>query len=88
MVIYIYNQGAIKLAQNLVFQKLNKYIAIEYHSIWDFIKQQNISLEYWSTKKMIANGFTKPLDSITFKEFVISLGLIIVIELLSNICQK
>ena len=41
----------------------------------DLIKQGNISLEYRSTKEMIADGLTKALGPIAFKEFIKSLGL-------------
>ena len=56
----------IKLAENPVFR---------YHYIRDLIKQGDISLEYRSTKEMIADGFTKPLGPIAFEEFFTSLGL-------------
>ena len=74
-IIYADNQGAIKLAENPVFQKRSKHIAIRYHYIRDLIKQGDISLEYRSTKEMIADGLTKPLGPIAFKEFIKSLGL-------------
>lgn len=38
MIIYINNQGAIKLVENLVFQKRNKYITIQYYYIQNLIQ--------------------------------------------------
>ena len=78
----------IKLAETPLFQKRSKHIAIRYHYIRDLIKQGDISLQYRSTKEMIADGFTKPLGLIAFKEFVTSLGLTTVAELWSDTCQK
>ena len=67
---------AIKLAEYiLVFEKWGKHIAIQYHYIQDFIRQGDISLEYQSTKEMMADGLTKPSGPIAFKEFIKSLGL-------------
>ncbi len=77
-VIYADNQGAIKLAENLIFWKRSKHIVIRYHYICDLIKQGDIILKYWSNKEMIADGLTKPLGPIVFKGFIKSLGLTIV----------
>ncbi len=55
-IIHADNQGAIKLAENSIFQKLSKHIAIRYQYIRDLIKQRDVSLEYRSTKEMIADG--------------------------------
>lgn len=78
MFIYADNQGAIKLAENPVFQKRSKHIAIRYHYIRD------ISLEYRSTKEMIADGLTKPLGPIAFKEFIKSLARTTVAEAMAE----
>lgn len=74
-IIYADNQGAIKLAENPVFQKRSKHIAIKYHYTRDLIKQGEIKLEYRPTKEMIADGLTKPLEPIAFLEFRKALGL-------------
>ncbi len=66
---------AIKLANNPIFQKRSKHIAVKYHYMRDLIKKGEISLEYKQTKEMIADGLTKPLGPIAFKEFVKCLGL-------------
>lgn len=74
-IIYADNQEAIKLAKNLVFQKHSKHIAIKYYYTSDFIKSREIILQYKKMQEMIANGLTKSLGPIAFKEFVKCLGL-------------
>lgn len=49
-VIYADNQGAIKLAENPIFQRRSKHIAVRYHYTRDLIEQKEIKLEYKSTK--------------------------------------
>ena len=75
-VIYADNQGAIKLAENPIFQKRFKHLAVKYHYTRDLIQSGEISLEYKKTQEMIPDGLTKPLGAIAFKEFVKCLGLI------------
>ena len=79
-VIYADNQGAIKLAENPIFQKRSKHIAVKYHYTRDLIQTGEIALEYKKTQEMIADGLTKPLGPIAFKEFVKCLGLMTEVE--------
>jgi len=74
-VIYADNQGAIKLANNPIFQKRSKHIAVKYHYTRDLIQQGEVQLEYKGTTDMIADGLTKPLGPTAFAKFVESLGL-------------
>ena len=74
-VIYADNQGAIKLAENPIFKKRSKHIAVKYHYTRDLIQFGEISLQYKKTQEMIADDLTKPLGPIAFKEFVKHLGL-------------
>lgn len=74
-VMYADNQGAIKLANNPIFQKRSKHIAIKYHYTRDLIKEGELTLEYRSTQEMIADGLTKPLGTTKFAQFVKMLGL-------------
>ena len=76
--IYADNQRAINLANNPTFQKRSKHINIRYHYTRDLIKQGEIKLAYRSTHDMIADGLTKPLESIKFAQFVDGLGLMTV----------
>jgi hypothetical protein len=74
-VIYADNQGAIKLANNPIFQKRTKHIAVKYHYTRDLISQRAIKLEYRPTAKMIADGLIKPLGPVQFKRFIDQLGM-------------
>jgi hypothetical protein len=74
-VIYADNQGAIKLVNNLIFQKRTKHIVVKYHYTRDLISQGAIKLEYRLTAAMIADGLIKPLGSIQFKRFIDQLGM-------------
>ena len=74
-IIYADNQGAIKLAENPVFQRRSKHISIRYHYTRDLIQQGEIKLEYKRTQEMIADGLTKPLSPVAFEKFVNLLGL-------------
>ncbi len=74
IIIYADNQGVIKLANNPIFQKRTKHIAVKYHYTRDLISKGTIKLEYRSTSEMIADGLTKSLGSGQFKRFVEQLG--------------
>lgn len=74
-IFYADNQGAINLAENPIFQKRFKHIAIKYHYNKDFIQSREIILQYKKKQELIADGLTKPLGLIGFKEFVKFLGL-------------
>ena len=74
-VIFADNQGAIKLAENPIFQRRSKHIAVRYHFTRDLIQQGEIELAYRSTQDMVADGLTKPLGPVKFAQFVKGLGL-------------
>ncbi len=75
IIIYADNQRAIKLANNPIFQKRIKYIAVKYHYTRDLISKGAIKLKYRSTSEMIADGLTKSLGPKQFKRFVKQLGM-------------
>lgn len=55
----------------LVFQSyVHKHIAVKYHYNRDLIQSGKIILQYKKTQEMIADGLTKSLSPIAFKEFV------------------
>ena len=73
--LYTDNNGALLLAKNPIFHERTKHIAVKYHYIRDLINKGIIDLIYISTKEQKADGFTKALDKIKFKEFIRMLGL-------------
>ena len=74
-VIYEDNQGAIKIADNPVNHPKTKHIAVRYHAIRDHISNGEISLEYLSTDKMIADGLTKVTNHVAQRRLVDGLRL-------------
>jgi hypothetical protein len=65
------NLSAIAMAESLKFTLRTKHIAIKYHHFRSrvhttFNKSGDIKLKYISTKKQLADIFTKPLDAESF----------------------
>ena len=69
------SESALKLANNPEFHKRTKHIDITYHFIRDSIKEKKIELLQVSTKNQLADGFTKGLDTLKHKSFLLSLNL-------------
>lgn len=69
------SESALKLANNPEFHKRTKHIDISYHFIRDSVKQKVIEIQYINTKLQKADGFTKGLDTIKHKSFLLSLNL-------------
>lgn len=55
------NQSANLLTRDAVFHARSKHIDLRYHFVRDVIKNNEFSLEYLPTEKMIADVLTKPL---------------------------
>ena len=64
-----------KLIVNLVFHSRIKYIQVQYHAIRDFVEQGEIELQYIPTNAMLADGLTKALDRVKFKQIIKELDL-------------
>jgi len=65
------NLSAIAMAESLKFTPRTKHIAIKYHHFCSrvntsFNKSSDIKLKYISTKKQLADIFTKPVDADSF----------------------
>jgi hypothetical protein len=73
--LYIDNNGALLLANNPVFHERTKHIAVKYYYIRDLINKGILDLIYILTKEQKADGFTKALNKIKFREFIRILGL-------------
>jgi hypothetical protein len=63
------NQGAIALALNQVTNFRTRHIDIRHHFIREKIADKSVSLQYISTKLMIADVLTKALSTATFRKF-------------------
>jgi hypothetical protein len=72
--VYQDNQGAIAMSKNPVQHGRTKHIDIRHHYVRDCVELKKIRLEYISTKKMIADVFTKPLAGPQFTNLCLSLG--------------
>ncbi|KAK6164041.1 hypothetical protein DH2020_000905 [Rehmannia glutinosa] len=70
------NTSAISITQNPVLHSRTKYIDVRYHFIRDHVEKKDITLEYISTDKQLADIFTKPLCESRFEELKNELGLI------------
>ena len=73
--LYTDNNGALLLANNPIFHERTKHIAVKYHYIRDLINKGIIDLIYIPSKEQKADGFTKALDKVKFREFIRMLGL-------------
>jgi hypothetical protein len=60
------NESAIRMADNLVEHSHTKHIAIRYHFLRHHQQRGDIEIAYVSTKKQLADIFTKPLDEKSF----------------------
>ncbi|KAK6148203.1 hypothetical protein DH2020_019115 [Rehmannia glutinosa] len=70
------NTSAIAITQNPVLHSRTKHIDVRYHFIRDHVEKKDITLEYISTNKQLADIFTKPLCESRFDELKHELGLI------------
>ncbi|KAK6160742.1 hypothetical protein DH2020_004123 [Rehmannia glutinosa] len=70
------NTSAIAITQNPVLHSRTKHIDVRYHFIRDHVAKKDITLEYISTDKQLADIFTKPLCESRFEELKNELGLI------------
>ena len=64
------NLGANNKANNPVMHARTKHTLLKFHYVQQKVKAGVILVEYIDTKNMPANGLTKPLTPILFKEFI------------------
>jgi hypothetical protein len=62
------NESAIRMADNPVEHSRTKHIDIRYHFLRDHQQRGDIEIAYVSTKKQLADIFTKTLDEKTFSK--------------------
>ncbi|KAK6128301.1 hypothetical protein DH2020_037956 [Rehmannia glutinosa] len=70
------NTSAIAITQNPVLHSRTKHIDVRYHFIRYHVEKKDITLEYISTDKQLADIFTKPLCESRFEDLKHELGLI------------
>jgi len=75
--IYCENTSAITLNKNPVMHSRTKHIPIKYHFLREQVAEQNIILEYISTKEPIADILTKPLPREAFEHLCQKMGVIL-----------
>ncbi len=68
-VIYVDNQGSIKLAKNQTVHGRSKHIQIKWHFVRQLVADGDICLKYVSSQENKADGFTKPLTLPLFTRF-------------------
>ena len=61
-VLYVDNQGAIKLARNAEFHKRTKHIDVKYHFLREKQESEELSVQFISTDLQKADMFTKALS--------------------------
>ena len=74
--IYCDNTSAISLSKNPVMHSRTKHIPIKYHFLCEQVAEQNIVLEYISTKEKIVDIFTIPLPREAFEHLHQKMGVI------------
>jgi hypothetical protein len=60
------NESAIKMTNNPINHSQTKHIDIRHHFLRDHEAKGHIAIHYVSTKKQLADIFTKPLDESRF----------------------
>ena len=73
--LYYDNNPAVCYAHNNKSSGAAKHIDIKYYVVKDKVRDQMISLEHISTKKMLADPFTKGLPPSVFREHLAGMGL-------------
>ena len=68
--LYCDNQGCIALGDNPELHQRTKHIDIKHHFIREHIACGRVSPRYISTKEMVADGLTKPLNKAKHEMFV------------------
>jgi len=61
------NNNAINISKNLVMHSKMKHNPIKYNFLREKVIEQNVQLEYISTKEHIVDIFTKPLPREVFE---------------------
>ena len=69
------SQAAIAFTKDSKYHSKTKHIDIKYNFVRDMVAQKEVSIQYISTHKMVADPFTKPIHRDTLDSHVRSLGM-------------
>ncbi len=75
VLVFVDNQGAIKMAKNDSSSTRTKHIDIQYHFVRDCLAKNLFSVDYCPTQDMAADLLTKPLQRVLLEKFRSKLGL-------------
>ena len=70
------NKSAIKLAKNPVYHERSKHIDVRYHSIREYIKNEEVRVIHVASRDQAADILTKALPRTAFEEGKQKLGMI------------
>lgn len=70
------NTSAINMLKNPMMHAKKKHIEIKYHFLREKVADNEVKLDYVSTKEQLADIFTKPLSKSTFEYLWEKLGVI------------
>jgi hypothetical protein len=69
------NEGSIAMLKNPQFHKRAKHIGVQYHSIREQVRKEEITVESCRTQQQTADVLTKPLPRAKHKQHVAKMGL-------------
>ncbi len=75
VLIFVDNQGAIKMSKNDSSSTRTKHIDIQYHFVRDSLAKKLLSIDFCATQEMAADILTKPLARVLLQKFAFILGL-------------
>ena len=73
--ILVDNTGAIKWATDDGMTSGRRHVRVEFHYSVEEVRNGNVKMEYISSDSNPADGFTKPLNTEKFQQFISQLGL-------------
>ncbi len=74
-VLFIDNASAIKLTKNHEFHKRSKHIEVRYYYVRELYQNGIIDVQHVRSENQLGDMFTKPLNSVKFKNFCNLIGL-------------
>lgn len=75
-IIYVDNQGVIRLTENAKYHKKTKYILLKYYKICELVNNDIITFKSIHIVEIVVDSLTKSLGASKFKDFVSILGFV------------